>query len=345
LWAIGEVVALLAPPALDLGWGGFSHYAMPALAPLSLLAGAGVVQVIEWARGSRAQKVLAAALLVVALVIAVGWLYDLRYAITQRAYPQAGFADEQRIGLAAAALTDEDEPILVLANAGLYHWAGREPATRFFHLPAYLPESDLWPEAEAELLATLNEANLQALVISRLHLEDRMSDPLRNALQSHWQPVALFEYPYQRGVFLFQPKDEAPGAETRPLAEFDAGIVLLDADMRPAGGEAMEVKLWWTAASGAAGDWIVFVHLLDADGQLVAQHDGVPGVGFRPVSSWGTGEVVADAHWLKIPAGKLDIIDEVAVGLYDPATGQRSFLRNVPGEIDSLILEFEQGIE
>jgi hypothetical protein len=92
------------------------------------------------------------------------------------------------------------------------------------------------------------------------------------------------------------------------------------------------------------------VHLLDAEGQVLAQHDGVPAVGFRPTSGWAAGEVVLDSHWLVAPgAGAFDGA-RLSVGLYDPATGQRSAvlagpgLRVGPGAIDSYLLEIDQGI-
>jgi hypothetical protein len=343
LWGLGEVAALFSPAFLDLGWGGFSHYAIPAIAALSLLGGVGLAQVALWAVGSQWQRVLAAAFLVTAITMASGWLGDLNYAFSQREYPQAGFADEKQIGQMAAAVSGEADPILVLGNASLYHWAQRRPASRFFQLPGYLPESGLWEEVEADLLSTFSKENLGTLLISRMHLEDRFSETLRQSLEAHWMPVALFEYPYQRDVFLYQRKPTGSAREGEPLASFDAAIRLERIEVEEIGSQTLEVRLWWSADTTPINEWTVFVHLLDSKGQVLTQRDSVPVVGFRPTSSWAPGEVIVDSHWLSTPAGEQSDDLRLAIGLYDSNTGQRSILRNVPGKMDSYV--WELGIE
>jgi len=43
-------------------------------------------------------------------------------------------------------------------------------------------------------------------------------------------------------------------------------------------------------------DYVVFLHLLDEKGQIVAQRDIAPAGGTRPTSGWIAGEVVVDLH-------------------------------------------------
>jgi hypothetical protein len=64
---------------------------------------------------------------------------------------------------------------------------------------------------------------------------------------------------------------------------------------------------------------VVFAHVLDGNGDLVAQHDGVPAVGFRPTSSWQAGELIADDHWIELPADAALQDATLSVGLYRPA--------------------------
>lgn len=70
---------------------------------------------------------------------------------------------------------------------------------------------------------------------------------------------------------------------------------------RFAPGTIVPVSLFWRA--GVAGDarCKVFVHLLDATGALVAQHDAEPVAGFRPTTTWQSGETVVDRHGVLIP--------------------------------------------
>lgn len=343
LWALAEVAALFGPETIDVSWGGFSHYAVPGLAALALLAGLGLAQVAAWTSDkSRGRKLLAAGFLVAAILTAGGWIGDLGFAITQREYPQPTFDDEMRIGHYAAATTSEGQGILVLGNASFYHWAARRPASRFFHLPAYLPQSDLWPEVETDLLQTLNSDETGALLVSRMHLEDRLSDSLKESLRIRWAPVAIFSYPYQRDVFLFQPRPDTAGADDSPLAVFEAGISLRATELRRLDEQTLAAELWWSAEETPDKDWTVFVHLIDENGQVLAQHDGVPEVGFRPTSGWAAGELVVDSHWLVAPGADSFKGARLAIGLYDPASGARSHLLNAPGEIDSYLLDMGQ---
>src|SRR5581483_4534543 len=84
----------------------------------------------------------------------------------------------------------------------------------------------------------------------------------------------------------------------------------------------MEVTLYWRKLAPLAPDLHVFVHLLDGQGRVVAQHDGVPAGGKRPTSSWTDAEYVADRHILDLPADASGS-RQLEVGLYDPVTGRR----------------------
>jgi hypothetical protein len=88
-------------------------------------------------------------------------------------------------------------------------------------------------------------------------------------------------------------------------------------------GETLTVTLFWRSDGEVAADNHVFVHLLDEEGDLVAQHDGVPGG--QPTWSWQDGEVVSDAHRLAVPqdAASRTGTYTVSVGLYDYGTKDR----------------------
>ncbi|MHB1417050.1 MAG: ArnT family glycosyltransferase [Chloroflexota bacterium] len=69
----------------------------------------------------------------------------------------------------------------------------------------------------------------------------------------------------------------------------------------PAAGDTVVVTLHWQALAKPREDYVVSVQLLDAEGQLVAQHDAPPVAGNYPTSYWEAGEQIADAHPLAIP--------------------------------------------
>ncbi|MFI5267302.1 MAG: hypothetical protein ACHQ7M_08000 [Chloroflexota bacterium] len=85
---------------------------------------------------------------------------------------------------------------------------------------------------------------------------------------------------------------EAPSGA--PLATFGNGeIALLAANHNGA-----DVELTWQALRQPATGYTVFVHLLDASGRVVAQHDGVPFDGSFPTTLWRSGDIVTDVHRL-----------------------------------------------
>jgi len=117
---------------------------------------------------------------------------------------------------------------------------------------------------------------------------------------------------------------------------FAGSIELMKAAFTPQarpGGE-VAVELQWRAVARPDRDYKVFVHLYAPDGRLVTQHDAMPMNELRPTSTWQPGEEIADRHGLPLPLDAPAKL-QLAVGLYDPASGER--LRLDGGE-DHLLL-------
>jgi hypothetical protein len=85
--------------------------------------------------------------------------------------------------------------------------------------------------------------------------------------------------------------------------------------------DQLNVRLNWSAIPG--GDWHVFVHVLNPDGTLAAQHDSPPLLGLYPFWQWSQGDRVEDVHPVDVSQLPRDRQYTVTVGLYDPATGER----------------------
>jgi hypothetical protein len=86
--------------------------------------------------------------------------------------------------------------------------------------------------------------------------------------------------------------------------------------------DQLRVKLFWQGFGKSDRDYTVFVHLLDASGNLIAQHDAQPANGIYPTSIWDVGEIVGDEHTLAIPANAPEPFSLI-IGMYDATTGQR----------------------
>ena len=83
------------------------------------------------------------------------------------------------------------------------------------------------------------------------------------------------------------------------------------------------MTLYWRANAPIPEDYAIFVHLLDANGQMLGQLDGLPFGNRYPTTAWRPGQIIEDRR--EIAASGLDPaqVDAVAVGIYHPVTGER----------------------
>ena len=83
------------------------------------------------------------------------------------------------------------------------------------------------------------------------------------------------------------------------------------------------LSLRWQSLRPVKLNYHVFVHLLDAKGDKIEQRDGQPVQWMRPVSSWQPGEEIVDHYGLLVPDDLPAGDYTIAVGMYDPNSGQR----------------------
>jgi hypothetical protein len=99
------------------------------------------------------------------------------------------------------------------------------------------------------------------------------------------------------------------------------GHAPLEVNLTP--GSTLNLQLWWQALAPVGTDYNVFVHLLDAADNIVAQGDGVPMEGRYPTSAWAVGESVVDSRSLALPSDLPIGEYRLILGLYNPADGNR----------------------
>lgn len=105
-------------------------------------------------------------------------------------------------------------------------------------------------------------------------------------------------------------------------------------------GDTLTVTLYWQSLTTAAPGAVplkVFVHMLNSEGQLVAQHDSEPSNGTLRTNTWTADEYITDPHALKLPENLAPGEYRLEVGLYNPETTQRIPLHAATG--DSAVLE------
>jgi hypothetical protein len=190
-------------------------------------------------------------------------------------------------------------------------------------------------------------ADVLGLNASGLPLAIDTSTALARTAQNHprvwWLPNWL--PPEQSGVETwlmrngFRAEDRFVGARRlalyyfppEPLAESTVGVTFGDVialervgtlpTARP--GDVLPVALYWRATHPVSADYHVFVHLITADGNIVAQSDGQPALWTRPTSTWWPGESIEDRHALSLPVSLASGDYALITGLYLPDSGER----------------------
>lgn len=99
------------------------------------------------------------------------------------------------------------------------------------------------------------------------------------------------------------------------------GVHIETSRLRP--GESVRLSLAWEALLDAPPASTVFVHLVGPDGVVRGQQDNPPVWGTQPLSLWRAGDRVRDPYQIPVPADAPPGRYDLAIGLYDPTTGER----------------------
>lgn len=96
-----------------------------------------------------------------------------------------------------------------------------------------------------------------------------------------------------------------------------AGFTLSSAELTA--GDIVKVALSWQNDRPLPERYKVFLHLVDSQGQIVAQRDSEPGGGLALTTTWLPGETIVDHHGLLIPLGTPSGEYRLLLGLYELA--------------------------
>jgi 4-amino-4-deoxy-L-arabinose transferase-like glycosyltransferase len=165
----------------------------------------------------------------------------------------------------------------------------------------------------------------------------------------YWFTVGLYAAPGAERLPLRADGESQPGGVVRlgPLRalseqvarprqpvdyRFGSAIQLTGYEVDLAQAASLTLTLYWQASAAPDGHWTVFVHLLDAGGNAVAQHDARPCQGDYPTWAWQAGDRVADPHTLPLPPDLPPGSYRLLVGLYRPGDGVRMPIFDRQGE-------------
>ncbi|MCC7449062.1 MAG: glycosyltransferase family 39 protein [Anaerolineae bacterium] len=113
---------------------------------------------------------------------------------------------------------------------------------------------------------------------------------------------------------------QSVGISTGIAARFGDSITLHDVTLSATtvqAGDVLGVTFTWSTAQPLTHRYKVFVQLLNAQGQLVAQHDSEPGNNLAITTAWQPGQSITDAHGLLIPPYLPPGDYRLIFGLYD----------------------------
>lgn len=186
-----------------------------------------------------------------------------------------------------------------------------------------------WPLGCQSIEAALDKVSLPAdkALVDVVLVDEAHVDPERELLQAfqqrwYWLDEAWFGL-LHRLTYVLGPSDpplESAGVQYEGVISLSA-VSVLDREV-PAGG-VVRIALAWESSVVVQDSFHVFVHIVDADGRLRAQHDSVPGNGLLPMTSWAPGETVVDRFAIRLPPDLPPGMYTVWVGIYHPASGLR----------------------
>ncbi|MBA3469077.1 MAG: glycosyltransferase family 39 protein [Herpetosiphonaceae bacterium] len=133
----------------------------------------------------------------------------------------------------------------------------------------------------------------------------------------------------------------------RGVGDLRASITPLDGGSDIKAGQNLLLNLYWEVQAPLDRDYALFIHVLDAAGNTVAQRDAVIRQGDYPTSRWQVGEIVVDIPDLPLPdlpAGDY----QVKIGLYDMATFARIPAYNSPNATEDaglMLLTLQVGVD
>ena len=311
-WLVG--LALITPLIVPLLWH-HGRYTMPLIPFQMIAAAAGLGWLL--ARLRRAPRLLWAivgvAFLLAGLWRAPYWAGMLGY--NAREIQEIDVAMGQ--WLAANAPSDE---VVAIDDIGAITFFSPRPIVDLHGLVS--PE--MWPilddpEPTSALIHFLASQDARLLAIfpdwhPLLVADPAIARPIqRFTTGTHsiiFAPEAVvyqMDWPYRQ---IIAPQNEA-------AALFGDAIRLRGFDWAEQEG-ALDLTLYWESATAVSDSYKVFIHILDAAGNLIAQADRTPVNGLAPTHRWQPGDLVRDPLQLPFPPGAA----EVRLGLYTEENGR-----------------------
>ena len=234
-----------------------------------------------------------------------------------------------------AANTPEDALIAVDDIGAIGYLSGR----RVLDLNGLI-SPEMWPALEEPIGLTRNQIAMQLLsdfepdylaIFPNWHFEiatnpqivmpiERFTTASRTMIADTEAIVYVAQWPYVASA------DSTTSRQAEPQHPINttlgSQIELLGYDLTKTTA-TLDLILYWHSIAPAAIDYSVFIHLLDQNGNIVAQTDGQPLNFLTPTSLWRTGDIIRDPRTVELPADLAVGNYQLMVGMYDRESGVR----------------------
>lgn len=138
-------------------------------------------------------------------------------------------------------------------------------------------------------------------------------------------PMAALDLGEHPEALAIEPRPAAFGGRLALLG-FQRGAGTLRSAFAPLGseraarpGQALLINLYWRALEPMEEDYMLFVHVIDAQGQIAAQRDVAIRAADYPTSRWRMGELVLDMADTPLPTTLAPGDYQVEIGVYSSA--------------------------
>ncbi|CAA9301729.1 MAG: hypothetical protein AVDCRST_MAG93-4653 [uncultured Chloroflexia bacterium] len=105
-----------------------------------------------------------------------------------------------------------------------------------------------------------------------------------------------------------------------------------------ASGDTLRIGLTWHLAEQVDRSWFVFIHIVDAEENVVAKRDAEPLDETHPTNTWVTGDWYRDTHLVALPDVPPGTY-HVRIGMWNPQDGERLGVYDERGRLQGDLIE------
>jgi hypothetical protein len=348
---VGLVLFAVVFTALqNVGSKKFDRYLLPVFPPLDLTAGVGWVMMARWAGSNRFIRIrqYAASVLLGAIVVvqAIGTSWTFPYYLSYYNPLMGGSRRAPEVmmigwgeGLDQAARYLNEKPKAY--NLWALSWYSDGFFPYFTGTTGYIIQQSDITDAQLQEMLDWHYAAIYIDEWQRL-MPRQLLDHLAQQTPEHSIWINGLEYARIYKLIQVPP----PPEPSTLVAEGNLGNVarLVGCDppqpLHTAAGATLPLTLTWEALGAFEEDYTVFIHVVGADKQPLAQADSQPVGGDYPTTFWDIGQRLADPYRLVIPFDLPPGEYGLLVGMYLFSTGERLPLLGADGQIlgDSISL-------